>query len=161
MGRERAEARATARQNAPKGRKVKVDQSQCKKRGAIVYNACRTCFVKSERSDLQRCGRCQNVWYCSPCVTRRISSTRALISRPARARRNIGQPTRRLAMDFDPESIAPEPVAPDQFIGCPRADPTFIRTPALWRQIWYLNKPNSQYSDYHVRQLSTPSDRRG
>jgi hypothetical protein len=45
-------------------------------------------------------------------------------------------------MDFDPESIAPEPVAPDQFIGCPRADPTFIRTPALWRQIWYLNKPD-------------------
>jgi hypothetical protein len=94
---ERAEARATARQNAPKGRKVKVDQSQCKERGAIVYNACRTCFVKSERSDLKRCGRCRNVWYYSPCVTRRISSARALISCPVRARRKIGQPTRRLA----------------------------------------------------------------
>ncbi|KAJ6492128.1 hypothetical protein C8R45DRAFT_1073480 [Mycena sanguinolenta] len=48
---------------------------------------------------------------------------------------------------FVPPSVGP--VAPDGFIGCPVAIAGFIRTPALWRQIWYLSKPDSQYSDYH------------
>jgi hypothetical protein len=51
---------------------------------------------------------------------------------------------------FAPEAIAPAPAARDEFIGCPAAFPGYIRTPALWRQIFYLSKPDSQHSDYHV-----------
>jgi hypothetical protein len=54
---------------------------------------------------------------------------------------------------FAPEAIAPAPAVRDEFIGCPSALPGFIRTPALWRQIFRLSKPDSQYSDYHVGKM--------
>ncbi|KAJ7577488.1 hypothetical protein C8J56DRAFT_1061147 [Mycena floridula] len=51
---------------------------------------------------------------------------------------------------FDPELLSPSPQAPDQFISCPDPVPGFICTPALWRQIWYLSKADSQNWDYHI-----------
>ncbi|KAJ7702805.1 hypothetical protein B0H17DRAFT_1127741 [Mycena rosella] len=52
---------------------------------------------------------------------------------------------------FDPSMLLPtSPEGSAEFIGCPAAVPGFIRTLALWRQIWYLSKPDSQSQAYHV-----------
>jgi hypothetical protein len=53
-------------------------------------------------------------------------------------------------LNFDPSMIAPSASTPAQYIGCPTPEPGFQRTPALWRQIFYLSKSDSQTRDYHV-----------
>ncbi|KAF8147926.1 hypothetical protein K438DRAFT_2027596 [Mycena galopus ATCC 62051] len=132
---EEAEARAAAARKMlaqDKKSSAAVDQSQCKEMNAISYTACRTCFVKTATKNLKRCGQCQNVWYCSPQCQKKDWPEHKKSCRK---------------QNFAPAPLAPK--APDEFIGCPVAAPGFIRTPALWRQIWYLSKPDSQSSDYH------------
>ncbi|KAJ7138376.1 hypothetical protein C8R44DRAFT_848189 [Mycena epipterygia] len=52
-------------------------------------------------------------------------------------------------MKFDPALVTPTPEAPPEFIGCPAPAPGFVRSPMLWRQIWYLSKEDSCTRDYH------------
>ncbi|KAF7358848.1 MSS51-like protein, mitochondrial [Mycena sanguinolenta] len=132
---EEAEERTAAERKALEENKKSpfpIDQSQCEEMAAISYNACRTCYAKTNRKDLKRCGRCQNVWYCSPECQKKDWPEH---------KKFCGKKT----FDFVP--LAPAP--PDEFIGCPAAVPDFIRTPALWRQISYLSEPDSQFTDYH------------
>ncbi|KAJ7058757.1 hypothetical protein C8F01DRAFT_1370954 [Mycena amicta] len=111
-----------------------VDESQCKEEKKIVRNVCNKCIQTMERTDLKRCKKCQNVWYCSKECQRR----------------DWDQHKRTCGLHrFDLDAVEPKPDAPAQFIGCPTAEPNFIRSPALWRQIWYLSKDDSQRSDYH------------
>ncbi|KAJ7264543.1 hypothetical protein B0H12DRAFT_1230731 [Mycena haematopus] len=132
---EEAEARKAAERQALEEDKKSVrpvDQSQCEEMGAMSYTACNTCFVKTGRKHLKRCGQCQIVWYCSPqCQKKDWPEHKKACGKKTFARPQLA------------------PAAPDEFIGCPVAIPSFVRTPALWRQIWYLSKPDSQYSDYH------------
>ncbi|KAJ6492028.1 hypothetical protein C8R45DRAFT_190981 [Mycena sanguinolenta] len=132
---EEAEARTAAERNAleeDKKSPFPVDQSQCEEMAASSYNACRKCYAKTNRKDLKRCGRCENVWYCSPkCQKKDWRDHKKFCGKT----------------NFDPVPL--EPAATDEFIGCPVVVSGFIRTPALWRQIWYLSKPDSQFTDYH------------
>ncbi|KAJ7115457.1 hypothetical protein C8R44DRAFT_928527 [Mycena epipterygia] len=114
---------------------IRVDESQCKEQaaGPVLY-ACTSCHGTKERDSLKRCGQCQLAWYCS----RECQRTDW-----ADHKKFCGQ------QHFDPELLSPTPEGPAEFIGCPVAVPGFIRTPALWRQIWYLSKPDSQTQDYH------------
>ncbi|KAJ7264655.1 hypothetical protein C8J57DRAFT_1718540 [Mycena rebaudengoi] len=54
-------------------------------------------------------------------------------------------------MRFDPALVTPTSadVAPPEFIGCPAPIAGFVRSPALWRQIEFLSKPDSHTRDYH------------
>ncbi|KAJ7690961.1 hypothetical protein B0H17DRAFT_1201318 [Mycena rosella] len=47
---------------------------------------------------------------------------------------------------------------PASFIGCPAPDAGFMRSPALWRQIWYLSEKDSYPRDYHFD--TTPGNTR-
>ncbi|KAJ7339908.1 hypothetical protein DFH08DRAFT_1013441 [Mycena albidolilacea] len=139
---EEGEARAAARRaTAAEAKKsgVRVDQSQCKELGGIVYQACHSCLLKTDRANLKRCGRCHHVWYCSAICQKEDWPEH---------KKACGQ------KHFAPEAIAPAPAVRDEFIGCPSAFSGYIRTPALWRQIFYLSKPDSQHSDYHVGRLT-------
>jgi hypothetical protein len=55
-------------------------------------------------------------------------------------------------MRFDPALVTPTSadVAPPEFIGSPAPIAGFVRSPALWRQIEFLSKPDSHTRDYHV-----------
>ncbi|KAF7358783.1 hypothetical protein MSAN_01217600 [Mycena sanguinolenta] len=133
---EKAEARqATARRVAEEDKNSvrPVDQSQCKEMAASTVAGCYGCYMKIDRKHLKRCGQCQDVWYCSPLQCQKKDWPEH--------KKACGKQT------FSPLSL--NPAAPDEFIGCPVAVPGFVRTPALWRQIWYLSKEDSQYSDYH------------
>ncbi|KAJ7744068.1 hypothetical protein DFH07DRAFT_777222 [Mycena maculata] len=112
-----------------------VDSSQCKEEAAIVVPACSSCLKKTDRKDdLKKCGRCQMVWYCgSACQKKDWPDHKKFCGK----------------QHFDPKILAPTPQGPAEFIGCPAVVDGFIRTPALWRQIFYLSKPDSQISDYH------------
>ncbi|KAJ6492142.1 hypothetical protein C8R45DRAFT_1073486 [Mycena sanguinolenta] len=137
----KAEARqATNRRAAAEDRNSvrPVDQSQCNEMAANTQTGCCGCFAKTERKYLKRCGQCQNVWYCSPA---HLASSLCQKKDWPEHKKACGKKT------FSPLSL--RPAAPDEFIGCPAAAPAFVRTPALWRQIWYLSKEDSQHSDYH------------
>ncbi|KAJ7605203.1 hypothetical protein FB45DRAFT_1042651 [Roridomyces roridus] len=113
--------------------KKTVDNSQCKERDAIAYHACSVCLKKTDLEKLKRCGRCQIVLYCSSdCQKKDWPEHKKFCGKK----------------DFDPR-LAPAPDAPAEFIGCPPVADGYIRSPALWRQIWYLSKPDSQRSFYH------------
>ncbi|KAF7358798.1 hypothetical protein MSAN_01219100 [Mycena sanguinolenta] len=105
---------------------------------AISYTACQGCLVKTNRKHLKRCAQCQSVWYCSP------------------ARGKVGRNTKKACGKTTFVLPSPRAVAPDEFIGCPVAIPGFVRTPALWRQIWYLSESDSRYSDYHFDSPTKP-----
>ncbi|KAJ6467066.1 hypothetical protein C8R47DRAFT_1078783 [Mycena vitilis] len=111
-----------------------VDGSQCKERESLVSPGCSNCFTKSSLEGLKRCGRCKLVWYCSSeCQKKAWSDHKKFCGKE----------------HFDPALLAPTPQAAAEFIGCPAATEDYIRTPALWRQIWYLSKADSQRSFYH------------
>ncbi|KAF7325536.1 SET domain-containing protein [Mycena kentingensis (nom. inval.)] len=116
-----------------------IDRSQNKEEKAqykagIYRNGCRGCHKPHPRSELKRCARCKDVWYCSSeCQTRDWKEHKRTC--------NLQQ--------FNLEAVAPTPQEPNAFIGCPPADPGFVRSPALWNQIEYLSKDDSQRSDYH------------
>ncbi|KAF7358791.1 MSS51-like protein, mitochondrial [Mycena sanguinolenta] len=141
---EKAEARQRQLAEQDKNsifQEIIVDDSQCKEMAAISYTACQGCLVKTNRKHLKRCAQCQSVWYCSPQCQRKDWPEH---------KKACGKTTFVLP--------SPRAVAPDEFIGCPVAIPGFVRTPALWRQIWYLSKSDSQYSDYHFDSTSKPGD---
>ncbi|KAJ7617032.1 hypothetical protein FB45DRAFT_1104122 [Roridomyces roridus] len=102
-------------------------------RKAIAFHACGACLKKTDFEKLKRCGRCQIVLYCSnDCQKKDWPEHKKFCGK----------------QDFDPR-LAPAPDAPSEFIGCPPVADGYIRSPALWRQIWYLSKPDSQRSFYH------------
>ncbi|KAJ7605185.1 hypothetical protein FB45DRAFT_953953 [Roridomyces roridus] len=105
--------------------KKTVDNSQCKERKAIAFHACGACLKKTDLEKLKRCGRCQIVLYCSnDCQKKDWPEHKKFCGK----------------QDFDPR-LAPAPDAPSEFIGCPPVADGYIRSPALWRQIWYLSNP--------------------
>ncbi|KAJ7676577.1 hypothetical protein DFH06DRAFT_1168555 [Mycena polygramma] len=111
-----------------------VDGSQCREQKLNVVIGCSRCHKKAEPGMLKRCGRCQLLWYCSSACQKNDWPDHKKI---------CGKEI------FDPQLFAPTPEGPDEFIGCPTAADGYTRTPALWRQIWYLSKPDSQRSFYH------------
>ncbi|KAJ7577476.1 hypothetical protein C8J56DRAFT_899109 [Mycena floridula] len=72
---------------------------------------------------------------------------------PLNVKRKSGKSTRRSAVTLTLSFSLPARKLQIQFIGCPDLVPSFIHTPALWRQIWYLSKVDSQNRNYH---LATP-----
>lgn len=108
------EARAAARRaTAAEAKKsgVRVDQSQCKELGGIVYQACHSCLLKTDRANLKRCVRCQNVWYCSAYALGRVlAPMQQLIPHPGCVRRKTGRSTRRPAgRSTSPLRLSPPP----------------------------------------------------
>ncbi|KAJ6545237.1 hypothetical protein B0H19DRAFT_1075583 [Mycena capillaripes] len=112
-------------------------------REAAQREACHACGTSSieEAVVLRKCSGCKLVSYCSSeCQHHDWREHKKLCGR---------QGTRR--MRFDPALVTPAPEAPAEFIGCPAPEAGFVRSPALWRQIWYLSKKDSYRRDYHVR----------
>ncbi|KAJ7264286.1 hypothetical protein C8J57DRAFT_1624811 [Mycena rebaudengoi] len=104
---------------------------------AKTWNRCEeqaTCATAQERETFKRCNNCRPVWYCSKECQRKDWIDHKKI---------CGQ------QHFDLESLTPTPEDPPEFIGCPSVVNGFNRTPALWRQFWYLSKADSQHRDYH------------
>ncbi|KAJ7064480.1 hypothetical protein C8F01DRAFT_1127018 [Mycena amicta] len=128
----RRKMRQTLRQNF-KQVEFYVDQSQSKEHKGSA-NICAKCHEPSPRGELKRCSRCQMVWYCS-------SQCQNLDWKEHKRACGLKQ--------FDLDAVAPVPEGPAEFIGCPAVAQGFIRSPALWLQIWYLSKEDSQLSDYH------------
>ncbi|KAJ7184880.1 hypothetical protein C8R46DRAFT_1186162 [Mycena filopes] len=111
-----------------------VDSSQCKEESAIAVYACYGCRRAKTREELKNCGGCRLVRYCSKeCAKKDWKEHKKFCGREG----------------FDPARLMPAPQLPAQFIGCPAPVDGYIRTPALWRQIGYLSKPDSQFQDYH------------
>ncbi|KAJ7653941.1 hypothetical protein DFH06DRAFT_1330035 [Mycena polygramma] len=99
--------------------------------------ACFSCrATTADGITLRMCSACKLVSYCSSeCQTRDWREHKRLCrTRPTR---------------FDPALVTPKPEAPPQFIGCPAPKEGYVRSPALWRQIMYLSKPDSYGRDYH------------
>ncbi|KAJ7248669.1 hypothetical protein C8J57DRAFT_1672388 [Mycena rebaudengoi] len=115
---------------------IRVDDSQCKEMAAAnQLNACYSCAtITDDRTTLKPFGRCQLVWYCSSVRQRKDWADH---------KKFCGQ------QNFDPNNATPSGEPPAEFIGCPGTAPGFVRTPALWHQIWDLSKPDSQKRDYH------------
>ncbi|KAJ7473150.1 hypothetical protein B0H11DRAFT_2236688 [Mycena galericulata] len=114
--------------------KEEIDGSQCKEQKGRVVNACSKRRNRTDRQDLKCCARCKMVWYCSSaCQGKDWPDHKKFCGK----------------QHFDSRLLAPAPEDPEEFIGCPGAAEGYIRTPALWRQIWYLSKPDSQHTFYH------------
>ncbi|KAJ7065757.1 hypothetical protein C8F01DRAFT_1351816 [Mycena amicta] len=97
--------------------------------------ACSGCGKECGVAELRRCGECKSVWYCSTqCQQRDWKKQHKRICK---------------LKYFDASAVAPKHPPPPEFTGCPPIAAGFVRTPALWRQIWYLSKDDSQMSDYH------------
>ncbi|KAJ6467765.1 hypothetical protein C8R45DRAFT_1171175 [Mycena sanguinolenta] len=112
---------------------------------------CYACgVVPSERSTvtLKKCSGCKAVWYCSKYVEMSPS--------PHGSSRLCGS----LCTKFDPGLITAtsDHVGPAEFVGCPAPVTGYVRSPALWRQIWSLSKKDSYDRDYHFD--TTPGDTR-
>ncbi|KAJ6528150.1 hypothetical protein B0H19DRAFT_1195348 [Mycena capillaripes] len=101
-----------------------------------VRPACAGCHtVVADRLALKKCARCQHSWYCSrECQKKDWPSHKKICGNDS----------------FDSTLLSPAAESPDEFIGCPAAAPGFIRSPALWRQILYLSKRDSQTQVYHL-----------
>ncbi|KAJ6536157.1 hypothetical protein B0H19DRAFT_1270954 [Mycena capillaripes] len=99
-----------------------------------VQYGCFTCKQSKGRDDLKSCGRCRLVRYCSSeCQKKDWKNHKKFCG----------------VVDFDPALLMPAPEHALEFIGCPAPVEGYLRTPALWRQIGYLGKPDSQLQDYH------------
>ncbi|KAJ6526785.1 hypothetical protein B0H19DRAFT_1275623 [Mycena capillaripes] len=122
------ERKEVERESRVERKKVLVDQSQCKEEAAIGGHGCYSCHTRAERNDLKRCG---------------VASGQCQKKDWRTHKRYCGKRV------FDPKFVTPESEDPEEFIGCPATVPGFTRTPALWRQIWYLSKADSQHTDYH------------
>ncbi|KAJ7844065.1 hypothetical protein B0H13DRAFT_2364465 [Mycena leptocephala] len=111
-----------------------VDNSQCREQKGHVVSGCSTCRTETSADSLKRCARCQLVWYCSSgCQKKDWPDHKKFCGKQY----------------YDPQLLTPSPEDPAEFIGCPVPANGYIRTPALWRQIWYLSKPDSQQAFYH------------
>ncbi|KAJ7051687.1 hypothetical protein C8F01DRAFT_1173879 [Mycena amicta] len=113
-----------------------VDRSQeMEDKANTTSSICSKCRQPAiTRSDLKRCGKCLRVWYCSVECQKRDWKEH---------KRYCG------LQHFELDAVAPTPEAPAEFIGCPPAAPGFVRSAALWRQISYLSRDDSQFTDYH------------
>ncbi|KAJ7610546.1 hypothetical protein DFH06DRAFT_1246058 [Mycena polygramma] len=114
---------------------LRVDQSQCKENAAVAEYVCFACFHTKDRSELKECGRCRLVRYCSSECQKKDWKEHKKVCGQTR---------------FDPAFLTPTIPRPAEFIGCPPRVDGYLRTPALWRQIGYLSKPDSQTQDYHI-----------
>ncbi|KAJ7168784.1 hypothetical protein C8R46DRAFT_1218177 [Mycena filopes] len=101
-------------------------------------NACNCCNtrVKFGEIPLTKCTKCRQVSYCSvECQLRDWPDHKKLCGVNPEV--------------FDITLVTPTPEKLVLFIGCPTPDATFVRSPALWRQIHYLSKTDSYTRDYH------------
>ncbi|KAJ6549333.1 hypothetical protein DFH09DRAFT_620491 [Mycena vulgaris] len=109
-------------------RKAMLSDTIHSEEAANCLYACYSCNQTTDiRTTLKRCSRCRLAWYCSSqCQKDDWKAHKRFCSKA----------------NFDLEVVAVDPEKPDDFIGCPKAVQGFVRTPALWRQIWYLSKKN-------------------
>ncbi|KAJ7690989.1 hypothetical protein B0H17DRAFT_1201339 [Mycena rosella] len=108
---------------------------------------CYSCGATSTEDGitLKKCSGCKLMTYCSSeCQQRDWRDHKKLCGTPP--------------APFDPALVTSTPEAPANFISCPTPDAGFVRSPALWRQIWYLSKKDSYSRDYHFD--TTPGNTR-
>ncbi|KAJ7642052.1 hypothetical protein FB45DRAFT_901686 [Roridomyces roridus] len=119
-------------------KKHPIDKSthgtHCQEKKATAGYGCIKCYKIMDRNKLKLCARCQLAFYCgSECQKKDWAEHKKVCGK----------------QDFDVGRTEPLPEAPSEFIGCPPVVNGYIRTPALWRQIWYLSNSDSQYRVYH------------
>ncbi|KAJ7641883.1 hypothetical protein FB45DRAFT_901252, partial [Roridomyces roridus] len=88
---------------------------------------CKACRKKLD-DDFKWCTRCQVVLYCSS----------ECQDQDAPAHKTVCE-----------KENSDDPDSTPTFIGCPEPANGYVRSPALWRQIWHLSKPDSLLSLYH------------
>ncbi|KAJ7766214.1 hypothetical protein B0H16DRAFT_1687215 [Mycena metata] len=112
------------------------DEWEAQQRG-IVCVGCYSCGAtpNDDAVTLRKCGGCRSVTYCSEdCQQRDWRQHKKLCNaRPVRV----------------DHIIAPSSEALPEFLGCPQAQPGFIRSPALRQQIQHLSQRDSHARDYH------------
>ncbi|KAJ7494001.1 hypothetical protein FB451DRAFT_1491593 [Mycena latifolia] len=120
--------------------------SAAEERAAKEGTACYSCGAVSTEDGvtLRKCSGCKLVSYCSSECQKKDWRDHKKLCR--------SQPVK-----FDPALVTPAPEAPPEFIGCLAPEPGFLRSPALWRQIWYLSKKDSYTRDYHRQTVRAPS----
>ncbi|KAJ7869917.1 hypothetical protein B0H14DRAFT_2726746 [Mycena olivaceomarginata] len=139
------EARAAARRaTAAEAKKsgVRVDQSQCKELGGIVYQACHSCLLKTDRANLKRCVRCQNVWYCSAMCQKEDWPEH---------KKACGQ------KHFAPEAIAPAPAARDDKPDSQHSDYHFDSKPGCTSSIMVQYPPGGRLTFLVARRRAMAS----
>ncbi|KAJ7111642.1 hypothetical protein C8R43DRAFT_1159390 [Mycena crocata] len=99
-------------------------------------HSCNASSTEDKPLTLRKCSGCKLVWYCSSECQHRDWRAHKKICRTSHEK-------------FDPALLTPTPEEPAEFIGCPAPVAGFARSPALWRQIWYLSNKDSYARDYH------------
>ncbi|KAF7360667.1 hypothetical protein MVEN_00798400 [Mycena venus] len=128
-----------------------IDSSQCREQKPNIVSGCTTCLTKADSASLKRCGRANLFGIVQGSAIERTARISLTASHYSACQKKDWPDHKKFygKEHFDLQLLAPTPEGPDEFIGCSAPADGYIWTPALWRQIWYLSKPDSQRSFYH------------
>ncbi|KAK7007853.1 MYND-type domain-containing protein [Favolaschia claudopus] len=119
---------------------ISLEQEEEKEREGL--GECLVCCTNGE-GVMNRCAGCRLALYCSTICQSREWPDHKRICR-------LRKPT-----CFDPAILMPTPRKPPIFVGCPDPEPGFVRSPALWRQIYCLAREESFEAAYQLEYRPT------